>query len=334
MTFCSRYLKGMKTKFNRSERNFDGGMNEFNGGLKIFNHPGRTLGAGRQCHLDPNELEQAHLYVLKNCDAVQSFLEEYSQTEAISSQTLSDKEWDSQFIEWFKTRVSQMHKSDQSEEIKDLLALSRGPTPYVTSYKGYLCNGYRFHIEEHDKGLRTQNSGVIVVGENGIDVESIDYYGVLVEVLELQYLRGKRVVLFRCKWWDVYDRQRGVKIDEYGIVSVNFHRILKTNEPFVLASQVSQVFYAIDNNYKGWHVARKVQPRDTYSMPLEMEDDVENLDHLNAAVQDALSSSPNFVPTTMSSTEGEISLVRCDMEQISTSESAPKQTKKTKKRHL
>ena len=130
--------------------------------------------------------------------------------------------------------MARLLSNDKSEKMADLFSLSRGPSQYVTSFKGYICNGFRFHIEDHKRDLRTQNSGVLVVGVNGIDAESIDYYGVLTEILEIQYLKGRRVVLFHYKWWDVHNREKGVKVDEYGIVSVNFKRFLKINELFVL----------------------------------------------------------------------------------------------------
>lgn len=43
MTLCSRYLHTMETKFNRHERNYDGGSIESNGGLEIFSQPGKSL---------------------------------------------------------------------------------------------------------------------------------------------------------------------------------------------------------------------------------------------------------------------------------------------------
>jgi len=73
----------------------------------------------------------------------------------------------------------------------------------------------------------------------------------LTDVIELQFVMGRRVILFRCNWFDVYDKIKGVKKDEYDFVSVNPGRVLKTNEPFILAEQASQVFYAIDNSNKG-----------------------------------------------------------------------------------
>ena len=83
---------------------------------------------------------------------------------------------------------------------------------------------------------------MVVSGDIGFEIRNIDYYEILTEIIELQYLDGRRVVLFWCKWFDVngtilvHDKEMGVgaKIDEYGFTSINYHCLLKTNEPFVL----------------------------------------------------------------------------------------------------
>ncbi|KAH0655355.1 hypothetical protein KY285_030237 [Solanum tuberosum] len=177
----------------------------------------RTLGAKNPFELEADELEQAHIYILKNCDEVLPYLEEFAQTHE-NAHHLSDVEWNQQFIEWFKDRVAQLHKGDASLIMEDLLSLSRGPTRYST---------------------------------HSNDSENLDYYGVLTDVIELQFVMDRRVMLFRCNWFDVYDEIKGVKKDEYDFVSVNPDIFLKTNEPFVLADQASQVFYANDNSNKG-----------------------------------------------------------------------------------
>jgi len=74
MTLCSRYLHRIDTKFNQPERNFDGGLKKCSGGLSIFCQPGKTLGAKTPCELEADELEQAHIYILKNCDEVIPYL--------------------------------------------------------------------------------------------------------------------------------------------------------------------------------------------------------------------------------------------------------------------
>ena len=95
----------------------------------------------------------------------------------------------------------------------------------------------------------------------------IDYYGVLNEIIELQYLEGKRVVMFKCDWWDVHSIGKGVKIDKYGFVSVNTTRKLVTDEPFVLASQAAQVFYVKDGFNTNWQVVLQGHPENYYDLP-------------------------------------------------------------------
>ncbi|KAG5629138.1 hypothetical protein H5410_000855 [Solanum commersonii] len=65
-----------------------------------------------------------------------------------------------------------------------------------------------------------------------------------------------RVVLFRCNWFDVCDEIKGVKKDD---------------------DQASQVFYANDHSNKGWQVVRKTQPRDSYEILEQMDDDIVEL---------------------------------------------------------
>ncbi|GLT96196.1 hypothetical protein SLE2022_138390 [Rubroshorea leprosula] len=81
--------------------------------------------------------------------------------------------------------------------------------------------------------------------------------GVLNEIIELQYLGGKQIVMFKCDWWDIDNFGKGVKIDKYGFVSVNTTRKLNIDEPFVLASQVEQVYYVKDGLNPNWLIALK-----------------------------------------------------------------------------
>ncbi|KAK6803328.1 hypothetical protein RDI58_001112 [Solanum bulbocastanum] len=120
----------------------------------LANQPGKTVGAKDPCELESYELEQGHLYILNNCDEVLPYIKEFAQTHE-NAQHLSAVDWSRQFIEWFKDRVAQLHKRDDSQIMEDLLSLSRGPTKYSTRSNGYVVNGYRFHVEDYDtrKGL-------------------------------------------------------------------------------------------------------------------------------------------------------------------------------------
>nr|GMD54306.1 uncharacterized protein LOC110657485 [Ipomoea batatas] len=290
MTLCSRYLKSISTKFNRLERNNDGGSYTTNAEISIFSKPGRALGAGIARNLSDDEWLQAHIYVLKNCDEVQPFLNDYSEIQNNNVPEMSSDEWNNSFVGWFKSKVTEMNMQCQHTKSESLQSLARGPIKYVTCFNGYVVNGFRFRIEDNDKGCRTQNSGVYVIGDLGTDTNPVEYYGVLTEILELQYLGARRVVLFRCRWFNVHDNEKGARVDGYGFTTINPQRILRTNEPFILANQASQVFYAIDNMVKGWHVVIKTQPRDLYKMSQseEVENDIvenDSIEDLSEAYQ-------------------------------------------------
>lgn len=73
MTLCSRYFKGIKTKFNTLERNHDGGFPKNESDISIFSLCGRPLGGGTTRNLNNDEWQKAHIYVLKNYDEVHRF---------------------------------------------------------------------------------------------------------------------------------------------------------------------------------------------------------------------------------------------------------------------
>lgn len=119
----------------------------------------------------------------------------------------------------------------------------------------------------------------------------IDFFGVLKEVLELDYdvpnggYKEPMVVLFRCVWFDVYKEGRGIKRNKFGTISVNTKRFLGTNEPFALASQVGQVYYVRVHNEPDWRFVIKTIPRNFFNFPIiedhgndDERDNVENVE--------------------------------------------------------
>ncbi|XP_052117337.1 uncharacterized protein LOC107489344 isoform X2 [Arachis duranensis] len=86
LLFCSRYFNGIETKYNRVGRNWDGAITHGykvetkDKVLPIFKQNGRP---SRNCkvtrRLSLEEIKQAHLYILKNCDQVTPFIYQRSQ---------------------------------------------------------------------------------------------------------------------------------------------------------------------------------------------------------------------------------------------------------------
>jgi hypothetical protein len=120
-----------------------------------------------------------------------------------------------------------------------------GPMGSALEFNRFVNNGTLFRTRDNDQGKTTQNSGVSVFVEDGPT-----YYGVLTRMFELQYYDGSHYVLFKCDWADI-TLNRGYKKDAYGFILVNFNHLIHTgeqiiDEPFILSSQASQVYYVAD----------------------------------------------------------------------------------------
>lgn len=168
--------------------------------------------------------------------------------------------------------------------------MASGPTEIVKQYKGFIINGFRFHTKHLEHKRKTQNSGVMLEAmtnsfssarDSNHVIGDVTYYGVLNDIIELEYSFDKKVVLFDCDWISNGRRKR---IDENGFTLLNFKGLKPHNEPFILASQAQQVFYVEDPIDKGWHVMIKTTARDSYDMSEQTcLDDVETYLQSNAS---------------------------------------------------
>ena len=112
----------------------------------------------------------------------------------------------------------------------------------------------------------TSNSGVCIKGTNYSETES-DYYGRLIEILQLEYPRLpiKRTILFKCNWFDPTVNV-GMKVHkQYFLVNVNQKRKLSKDESFILAMQAAQVYYvhypSLRKDKSNWLAVCKVKAR-------------------------------------------------------------------------
>lgn len=75
LTFCSRYMEDIETRFNKQDRIYDDREIFPSNILPIFDTRGRTFGKECPRLLTTKEWEEVHFYVLNNCDEVQPFIE-------------------------------------------------------------------------------------------------------------------------------------------------------------------------------------------------------------------------------------------------------------------
>jgi hypothetical protein len=140
----------------------------------------------------------------------------------------------------------QRHLINDPSVVEQLYLLARLPSSNICTFQGYEINGNTFYTIDQDKKSTNQNSGVRfdATDENG---QTTTYYGYIEEIWELDYGPTFKVPLFRCKWVKL----SAIHIDDkYGMITVDPNNLAYLDEPFVLASEVAQVFYVKDMSSK------------------------------------------------------------------------------------
>ncbi|XP_052137571.1 uncharacterized protein LOC127756216, partial [Oryza glaberrima] len=139
------------------------------------------------------------------------------------------------------------HSSLVAPYIEEHSFLVRGPSGSIATFQGYEINGYTFYTRAQDMKSTNQNS-VVRVDAMGHDGTTATYYGAIEDIWELDY-GPLKVPLFRCQW--VRLTGRGVMIDDSGMTTVDLNKVRYSDEPFVLANDVTQVFFVKDMSSKG-----------------------------------------------------------------------------------
>jgi ssDNA-binding Zn-finger/Zn-ribbon topoisomerase 1 len=237
-------------------------------GVPKSRHDGRLGGQGtigkKRISISSEMMCKVELFVVQSLSEVHPYVAEHMNflREQYPSKNGPQliKEHNRSFLTWFKRRVMDQF-SDTPNEVSDMVRwLAYGPKCQVISYEGYDINGYSFYTKRQDDKTTMQNSGVTAiclsseyasVKDRTLVDKTNSYYGVIEEILELEYKYFK-IPLFRCKWVDI---SRGVKKDEHGYLTlVNFSRVGHLADPFILASQAKQIFYMVDPADRSWSV--------------------------------------------------------------------------------
>ena len=151
-----------------------------------------------------------------------------------------DKKHKDEFVNWLRCHLLGKKLGTQLD------ALAKGPSSTILKYQGYEINGFTFYKKKQDAKSTYQNSGVRFDAhdENG-NVE-MTYYGFIEEIWELDY-GPLKPALFHCQWVRVDE----INIDREGFCTVDLNKTAYKDDPFVLAKDVIQIFYASDNVTKG-----------------------------------------------------------------------------------
>ncbi|XP_049406147.1 uncharacterized protein LOC125869748 [Solanum stenotomum] len=253
----SRYLHdGVKTRFSRYQTEDEECDQNFSPIFPKIGHPiGREKRKYCTFFMDSELCHETSIREHKNIMSNHSRLNAWAR----------ERNHSREFSNWFEKKVKNV------EVPRHLIWLAKGPNMVAKRYTAYFINGYRFHTKKRDAPRITQNSGVTLSAttnsfsssrdQNPID-GNVVYYGVIQDIIDIDYYGCFSVVLFRCDWCQH-------KVDEYGLTRVYFNKLCSKDDPFVLASQVYQVFYVTDPIEKDVYYARNKVPIDLYDLEEE-----------------------------------------------------------------
>nr|XP_048322575.1 uncharacterized protein LOC125420066 [Ziziphus jujuba var. spinosa] len=230
LTYCSMYLHGIETRFNRPERNKDG-ENQIASTLSVFTQPVNLLGKPQFVELKDDDYKKAHWYILYN--ELQPYFDERTKLLQNRGVTSILQVQEKEFPQWFEQRIKYFSICKYPMVTDELYSLACGPDYGIRSYSGCVVNGVRYRTKVRDDRRVTQNCGIWVVGDH--DGESCDFYGVIEDILVLDYRSKHSVVLFRCAWFDTNVKKKKM-ITKFQITSINVTSYWYKNDHFVLAS--------------------------------------------------------------------------------------------------
>ncbi|XP_073133636.1 uncharacterized protein [Henckelia pumila] len=245
--FCEHYFgDSIQTRQRKTRRQQQNLVNEIGSELfSIFTVRGRHIGGRKPRWLSNEEYHVVATYVLLNCVELKSYVSIYedqmrAEIPGISRQDL-DSNIQANFFGWFKSYIRDSER--EGEFIAELIKqIALGPMRKVNTYRGYCINGFKFYTVHDTTFKATDNSGVQIHGHSSDGVET-EYYGFIEEIIEVEYpgLPLKQTTIFKCFWYNPHPRLGTRVHGKYKIVEVNRTRHLPTNEPFVFATQASQV---------------------------------------------------------------------------------------------
>ncbi|XP_048426453.1 uncharacterized protein LOC125470830 [Pyrus x bretschneideri] len=254
-------------------RNYDVQQCDTRQGLPLFSSQGKPASAIDTVLLERPRFEMAHRRHMSHVISTRG-----------RRTTIYDAERKAldSFPQWCRDNVHIIGANDEGVIKDDICALAVGPMQWVNRYTAYIMNGNRFKVASADRHAQTQNSGVFLASEvssfaTTVDRNprygDVDYYGVVTDIIGLDYHNGWKVILFDCDWFEVKSKRFRTKKDEFGFTLVNCEHHLPSDDSFILGSQATQVFYVQDPIDTEWFVATKTKPRDVYNM---LDTDVED----------------------------------------------------------
>jgi hypothetical protein len=136
------------------------------------------------------------------------------------------------------------------------------------------------------------------------------YYGYIEEIWEVNYIISLQIHVFKSQW---VKHSEGIEVDEYGFTIVDLRNMGHKDEPWVLTSTVTQVFYILDPKDEKNYI---VVPRKQWVIGVDNVDDKEKynqfdevpffVDTIRINIIETKISYSNMIPYTRTDGEGKL----------------------------
>ncbi|GFZ06764.1 DEAD-box protein abstrakt [Actinidia rufa] len=235
-------------------------------GYRVFTETARPIGLiTRDGEMSQELRDIAHWFVLFNSSEIKKYLEEHNNLLHVSNGQNITNIQRKDFPKWFKEQINRLRANNSKVATDDLWSLANGPNLLV-EYSGCIVNGVRFRTRELDNRRKTQNSGVLAVGD--YEGKMHNFYGHLINDREFEYMCQNKVILFQCDWYNTGNAGRNctIRTDKY-CTSINVKSRWYQSDPFIFPSYAKQVFYLNDTKWgKPWQVVQLVRKRGVFDV--------------------------------------------------------------------
>ena len=165
-------------------------------------------------------------------------------------------------------QITKLKCEGSTDVDEDLYSLACRPIRRMRSYTACIINGVRYHTLAREEHRKTQNSTIKCAGTHNDD--TIDFYGTIIDIIELSYSKNSKghrtVILLRCEWYNLEGKTYQLKDDGY-FKSINSQGRWYKNDPFIIATDASQVFFLEDTKLGPcWRVVQEFGHRHIFDV--------------------------------------------------------------------
>ncbi|XP_072149297.1 uncharacterized protein [Setaria viridis] len=127
-----------------------------------------------------DDLRRMRHYIISSSDEATPWINEHMDELRNTNSHNVDRRHKAEFVHWFERKIRNLHAEGKADEM--IYSLSHGPEQIVSVRNRCAINEFFFWTSDVEKNLSTQDSGVVVKGDDGME-----WYGVIKKIIILDF---------------------------------------------------------------------------------------------------------------------------------------------------